>query len=300
MSILLAMLLDAVLGEPKWLWSRIPHPAVLMGKCVGLIDQQFNHSELRRDKGIASFALLAVAMVLLGKFLSDLPGIWAEVVVGAMLLAQKSLVEHVKDVAQNLRRSLSDGRQSVAMIVGRDTADMTEPQVARAAIESAAENFSDGVTAPLFWFVVGGLPGLLLYKITNTADSMIGYRTPKHEEFGWAAARFDDLLNLIPSRLTALLFLALRPDLWPKLPEVFRDARQHRSPNAGLPEATLSRVLDVALSGPRAYHGEMKDFPWVHADGRRDIGPNEIEAATKQLWTAWMLLFVIVALTVGI
>ncbi len=286
MSVFLAMLLDAWLGEPKWLWNRFPHPAVLMGRCVGFIDDTFNNGTHRKDKGIASFAVLVALFALLGIVLQALPWIWAEIIVGAMLLAQKSLVEHVQDVARALRHSIPEGRKSVGMIVGRDTSDMDEPAVSRAAIESAAENFSDGIIAPLFWFIVGGLPGLLVYKITNTADSMIGYRTPKHEQFGWAAARFDDLLNLIPARLTALLFVALRPDLW-SFRDIYDDAKLHRSPNAGWPEAALSRVLGLALSGPRAYNGEMRQYPWVNAKGSKLAGPKDIDRAVRQLWFAW-------------
>ena len=293
MSVLLAMVLDAIFGEPKWLWSRFPHPAVLMGKCVSFIDTSFNKGTHRKDKGIASFAILVVMFALLGMGLQDLPGFWAEAIIGAMLLAQKSLVEHVSDVAKGLRTSVEAGRASVAMIVGRDTAELDEPAVARAAIESAAENFSDGVLAPLFWFAVGGLPGLLIYKITNTADSMIGYRTPRHEQFGWAAARFDDLLNLIPARLTAILFVALKPNLWQFSP-IRKDAGLHRSPNAGWPEAALSRVLGIALSGPRAYHGEMRDYPWVNADGRKDATAEDVDRAVRELWRAWGIAFVVI------
>ena len=293
MSVLMAMVLDAIFGEPKWLWSRFPHPAVLMGKCVSFIDTNFNQGSHRKDKGIASFTILAVVFALLGMGLQDLPGFWAEAIIGAMLLAQKSLVEHVSDVAKGLRTSVEAGRASVAMIVGRDTAELDEPAVARAAIESAAENFSDGVLAPLFWFAVGGLPGLLIYKITNTADSMIGYRTPRHEQFGWAAARFDDLLNLIPARLTAILFVALKPSLW-KFSPIRKDAGLHRSPNAGWPEAALSRVLGVALSGPRAYHGEMRDYPWVNADGRKAATAEDVDCAVRELWRAWGIAFVVI------
>ena len=293
MSVLLAMVLDAIFGEPKWLWSRFPHPAVLMGKCVSFIDTSFNKGTHRKDKGIASFAIPVVVFALLGMGLQDLPGFCAEAIVVAMLLAQKSLVEHVADVAKGLRTSVEAGRASVAMIVGRDTAELDEPAVARAAIESAAENFSDGVLAPLFWFAVGGLPGLLIYKITNTADSMIGYRTPRHEQFGWAAARFDDLLNLIPARLTAILFVALKPNLWQFSP-IRKDAGLHRSPNAGWPEAALSRVLGIALSGPRAYHGEMRDYPWVNADGRKDATAEDVDRSVRELWRAWGIAFIMI------
>jgi adenosylcobinamide-phosphate synthase len=191
----------------------------------------------------------------------------------------------VQAVAHALRLSLRDGQMVVAMIVGRDTAVLDRSGVARSAIESAAENLSDGVIAPAFWFLVAGLPGLLLYKITNTADSMIGHRTPRHEAFGWAAARFDDLLNLIPARLTALL-IALSHG-WMNPAPILRDAPLHRSPNAGWPEAAMACVLGVALAGPRSYHGEVTDFPLVYPEGRRDLGPDDIDRTVQALWRAW-------------
>ncbi len=193
-----------------------------------------------------------------------------------------------------LRLSLPGGRRAVSMIVGRDTATLDAPGISRAAIESAAENLSDGVIAPAFWFLIAGLPGLMLYKITNTADSMIGHRTPRHEQFGWAAARLDDLLNLIPARLTALL-IALTHG-WTDPRPILRDAPLHRSPNAGWPEAAMAVVLNIALSGPRAYHGEMRDFPWVWTEGRRDPGPDQIDAACSALWRTWAAFATLTAL----
>ena len=177
MTLVLAMLLDAALGEPRWLWDRLPHPAVLMGRAVGWCDRVLNRGTARRARGIAAMTGLGVLALGLGWALSQL-GPVVEVIVAAILLAQRSLVDHVAAVARDLRISLGDGRRAVAQIVGRDTAAMQSSDVARAAIESAAENLSDGVIAPAFWFLIGGLPGLMLYKITNTADSMIGYRTP--------------------------------------------------------------------------------------------------------------------------
>lgn len=293
-----AMLLDAALGEPKWLWSRLPHPAVLMGRAVALADRRLNRGPARRARGVAAMAGLGLAALALGWLIHLIPdGGLLEILAVAILLAQRSLVDHVRAVARGLRMSLAEGRRAVAMIVGRDTAAMDEPAIARAAIESAAENLSDGVIAPLFWYLVAGLPGLLLYKITNTADSMIGHRTPRHEQFGWAAARFDDLLNLIPARLTALL-LALahwRPDAGGV---ILRDAPLHRSPNAGWPEAAMAVVLGLSLSGPRSYNGEMKVFPWVYPEGRRDPGPAEIEAACTALWRAWGLMLALTLLMV--
>jgi len=288
MSVLLALLLDAIFGEPRWLWSRVPHPAVLMGRLIGWADARLNHGTARRLRGAALVAGLVLLAGLLGWAIEALPTVLPEVILGAILLAQKSLVQHVQAVGDALRLSLHDGRQAVAMIVGRDTAAMDRPAVARAAIESAAENLSDGVVAPVFWFALLGLPGLLAYKIVNTADSMIGYRTPRHEAFGWAAARFDDLLNLIPARLTAALIWALAPRA--PLSQIARDARLHRSPNAGWPEAAMAPALGVALSGPRSYEGRMQDFPWVNPTGRQQATPDDIDAAVRMLWKVWAVL----------
>jgi len=298
MTLLLAMLLDAVFGEPRLLWDRMPHPAVLMGRAVGWLDARLNRGTFRRARGVLALILLVGGAGALGLMLAALPGQVAEVVAGAVLLAQRSLADHVAAVAAALRLSLPEGRQSVAMIVGRDTATMDAPAVARAAIESGAENLSDGVVAPALWMLVAGLPGLLIYKAVNTADSMIGHRTPRHEAFGWASARCDDLLNLIPARLTAGLIWLTRPrgGVWSGVwGAIIRDARLHRSPNAGWPEAAMAQVLDIALSGPRSYHGRMRDFPFVHPDGRRAIGPAEIDAAVAVLWRAWAILLAAVA-----
>ncbi len=285
MTLVLAMLLDAALGEPRLLWDRVPHPAVLMGRAVGWCDRVLNRGALRRARGVAAMAGLGLLALGLGWALAQ-AGPVVEVIVAAIVLAQRSLVDHVAAVARDLRISLGDGRRAVAQIVGRDTGAMEASDVARGAIESAAENLSDGVIAPAFWFLIGGLPGLLLYKITNTADSMIGYRTPRHEAFGWAAARFDDLLNLVPARLTAGLILATH-GIWSQWDQVAQEARHHRSPNAGWPEAAMARALGVALSGPRSYHGTRQEFPYVNADGQRDIGAVEIEAACRALWRTW-------------
>ncbi|WP_339694944.1 adenosylcobinamide-phosphate synthase CbiB [Celeribacter baekdonensis] len=285
----LAMILDALMGEPKWLWDRMPHPAVLLGRLIGWADRRMNHGERRKAKGVILLLSLVVGSGFLGLILDQIP--FADIILGASLLAHKSLIQHVKAVARALETSLEGGRASVAMIVGRDTTDMDAPAVSRAAIESAAENFSDGVIAPAFWFLLLGLPGILMYKAVNTADSMIGYRTDQHRDFGWASARFDDLLNLIPARLTAvLLFPWGKPlSLWRS---ITKEARRHRSPNAGWPEAALSRSLDVALSGPRAYHGTLRDYPWVNPDGRPKAMPRDIDMACARLWAAWAFALV--------
>ena len=288
MLLLPALALDAALGEPKFLWSRLPHPAVLMGRAVAFADLRLNVGHRRKARGIAAMAGLAALAMAVGWVIHLVPDFGVlEVIVAAILLAQKSLVQHVQAVADALRLSIGDGRRAVAMIVGRDTAGMDGPAITRAAIESAAENFSDGVIAPAFWFLIGGLPGLMLYKITNTADSMIGHRTERYEAFGWAAARFDDLLNLVPARMTAVLIAAVH-GCWTAGPLIVRDAALHRSPNAGWPEAAMAVVLDLSLSGPRSYGGVMTAFPFVYPEGRRDAGPSDIDGSVAVLWRSWL------------
>jgi adenosylcobinamide-phosphate synthase len=278
-TLIIAMLLDAALGEPRWLWNRFPHPAVLMGRLIGWCDRRFNAGDQKQVMGLLVLVALCIGAGVIGWLIQLLPTNILDIAILAILLAQKSLVEHVQAVANALRMSLGDGRKSVAMIVGRDTRTMDGSAVARSAIESAAENLSDGVIAPIFWFAVAGLPGLLIYKITSTADSMIGYRT----------------INLIPARLTALMIWAvtIRPNPRP----ILREAPLHRSPNAGWPEAAMAYGLDIALSGPRSYGGEMRDYPFVNGDGERDLGADDIDNAVNLLWKTWALsLAVAVAL----
>ena len=290
-----ALLLDAAFGEPNWLWSRLPHPAVVMGRAVGWLDARLNTGENRKAKGVLALLVLVFGAGLTGAVISAIPDSGLlEVLAAAILLAQRSLVDHVRAVGDALRLSLADGRRRVARIVGRDTSALDGAGVARAAIESGAENLSDGVVAPALAFLVFGLPGLMIYKITNTADSMIGHRTPRHEQFGWAAARFDDLLNWVPARLTAALILLAHGRFDPA--PVLRDGPLHRSPNAGWPEAAMAVVLNVALSGPRSYNGVMTAFPWVWPEGRADPGPDQIDAACSALWRAWAGLLVLACL----
>ncbi len=287
MALLAALLLDAAFGEPRWLWSRLPHPAVLMGRAVARADRRLNCGARRRLRGAAALVLLLAGAAACGAVVAALPlAPLCEVVVAAILLAQRSLAQHVAAVARGLRVSLAEGRRAVAMIVGRDTDAMTAREVARAAIESAAENLGDGVVAPAFWFAVAGLPGIAVYKMLNTADSMIGHRTPRHEAFGWAAARADDVANWIPARLTAALILTAT-GAWSGWRTVAADAPRHRSPNAGWPEAAMAVALGIALSGPRSYGGQRQAFPFVNAAGQHRIGAGEIDAALRVLWRAW-------------
>lgn len=290
----LALCLDALFGEPKWLWDRVPHPAVLMGRAIGWADDTLNDGTHSKRNGILLVVGLVLSGLILGKMITAL-GWLPQLILTAILLAQKSLVQHVQAVADGLRLSLPEGKRAVSMIVSRDTGPMQENDVTRAAIESAAENLSDGVIAPAFWFLIAGLPGILIYKAINTADSMIGYRTPKHQDFGWAAARLDDLLNWVPARLTALM-IALTHNGARNWPDIRADAKKHRSPNAGWPEAAMARALNTALAGPRAYEGEMQNFPFVYPDGRTKIGANDIDAACIALWRTWGLTLALVAL----
>ncbi len=282
----LGMALDGALGEPKALWSRVPHPAVLMGRAVSALDDRLNRD--RRRDGVLAVAALAAGAVLLGLVLDRLLFLPLEILVVAILLAQRSLADHVRAVAAGLERSLAAGREAVSLIVGRDTEVLDESAVARAAIESGAENLSDGVIAPAFWYLVAGLPGLLLYKMINTADSMIGHRTPRHVRFGWAAARLDDLMNYVPARLTGLLIgCAALSDSAVKT--MFEDAREHRSPNAGWPEAAMAGALDIALSGPRLYPEGPSDDPWLNVHGRKTADAEDVRRCVALMWRAWAL-----------
>ncbi|AHC99402.1 adenosylcobinamide-phosphate synthase CbiB [Leisingera methylohalidivorans] len=290
-----ALVLDAVIGEPKWLWARVPHPAVLMGELVDMLDRKLNTGPNRRGKGVLAALALILCGFTAGKLLS-LPGGLIEILVAAILIAQRSLTAHVAAVAKGLRSSLQDGREAVAMIVSRDTTAMTAPQAARSAIESGAENLSDGVIAPAFWFLIAGLPGLIIYKMVNTADSMIGYQNDRYQDFGWAAARLDDLLNLVPARLTGLL-IALAGGQLRHWRAIASDAKKHRSPNAGWPEAAMARALNSALAGPRSYDGQMRDFSWIHPDGTKSASAETITRSVILLWRTWAIAL---ALTVAI
>lgn len=294
LMVLLALLLDFFLGEPEKIWNRYPHPATLMGRLVNWLDEMLNNGSARRIKGFVAVAVLLVVALLIGILFETLNnyayiGIVVnvlEVIIAAVLIAHKSLIDHVRDVAAALQSGLPQGRNAVSMIVGRDTGAMNETDVSRAAIESAAENFSDGVVAPVFWFVILGLPGILIYKIINTADSMIGYQNEEYAEFGFAAAKLDDLLNWLPARITAVLICFAHFDRT-ALDVVFEDADLHRSPNAGWPEAAMAGVLDVSLAGPRSYGGEMSDDLFVNSRGKRDLKSIDILDAVRALNRSW-------------
>ncbi len=283
----LGLVLDAIFGEPDWLWRRAPHPAVSFGRVIDWLEGLLNEGANRRAKGVLAILVLVVVIWLPAWLLSQ--GIFLgvfEVLGAAVLLAQRSLADHVGAVAGALRVSLAEGRGAVARIVGRDPETLDQAGVARAAIESAAENFSDGVVAPVFWFLVGVLPGIAVYKAVNTADSMIGHRSERFAEFGWAAARLDDLLNWIPARLAGGLICLVGGGRG-AMAVMLRDAGLHKSPSAGWPEAATAASLEIALAGPRVYGGEVTDDPYLNAEGRRAAGPADIEAAVRLIWRAW-------------
>jgi adenosylcobinamide-phosphate synthase len=308
---LVALVVEAIVGYPAPLYALVGHPVTWIGRLISRLDRDLNRETddiaLRRAKGVAALlVLLAVTGTIAGVVstlvASLVPGFGAVLVVGCLataLPAQRSLHEHVEAVADGLDRGLEDGRRAVSMIVGRNTSVLDEAGVARAAIESLAENFSDGVVAPLFWTAVGGLPGGALYKAANTADSMIGHKTDRHLAFGWAAARFDDLVNLPASRLAAL-WLTLAALTVPgasareAVRAVARDARHHTSPNAGWPEAAMAGALGFSLAGPRVY-GDVRLEAAHMGDGRRDLGAADIRQALKLYRMALVIEAVVVA-----
>jgi adenosylcobinamide-phosphate synthase len=289
----IALLIEVLLGYPDWLVQSIGHPVTWMGRLIRLLDDTLNHERLspasRRAAGIASLLILIGVVGFLahvlerGLFWLPLAVVFAALP-ASTLLAQRSLHTHVERVAIALEtEGVAAGRKTVSRIVGRDTQALDEAAVARAAIESLAENFSDGVVAPALWLAIGGLAGAAVYKAINTADSMIGHRTRRHEAFGWAAARLDDLVNLPASRLSALLLTAAAATMsrtaaaeaWRA---VVRDAAHHRSPNAGYPEAAMAGALDLALAGPRIYAGVEVDDA-IMGRGRRAATAADIRRA---------------------
>jgi adenosylcobinamide-phosphate synthase len=305
MTALLALILERLAGYPPPLFAAIGHPVTWLGRLIDLLDRHLNAGAHRRAKGVVAVATLVMAAAGIGIALTQLfrviPGGWiGEAIVASTLLAQKELGRSVRAVADALGHGLPAGREAVSHIVGRDTADLDEAAVSRAAVETLAESTSDGVVAPLFWLVVAGLPGMLVYKAINTADSMIGHRTPRFLEFGWASARLDDLLNLIPARLTALLVAATSvfvrdADARNALRATIRDARKHQSPNAGWPEAAFAGALNFQLGGPRAYAGEIHQLP-AFGDGRANLGPADIRLALDLYWMTMNAVLAIVLL----
>jgi len=309
---LTAGIIDAAVGYPDILYRAIGHPVTWIGRLIAWADKEWNSeqdsADDRSDRGIFLVVVLLILSVLLGLMISwlcdallpQLLAFIATAVLASSLVAQRSLYQHVEAVADALGQGLPQGREAVAMIVGRDISELDEAGVCRAAIESLAESFCDGVVAPTFWAVLFGLPGLLVYKAINTADSMIGHRTERHEAFGWAAARLDDIVNFVPARLAGLLLVVValvhpEADAGAAWRVMWRDARRHRSPNAGWQEAPLAGALGVALAGPRRYHGTAVDDAWMGQGGRADAGAADIRRGLVLYRLAAALVIVLVA-----
>lgn len=290
---LAALLIEAAVGYPDRLVRSIGHPVTWIGRLIRALERNCNSDTAtparRRALGLITVLLIvsivAVVTLVIERGLLLLPfGLIGVGVLASALIAQRSLHEHVARVADALDNTgVTGGREAVSHIVGRDVAVLDVAGIARAAIESLAENFSDGVVAPVFWMLIAGLPGAAVYKAVNTADSMIGHRTPRYQAFGWAAARLDDLLNLPASRLSAFLIIAAatvtpRASASGAWRAVRRDAGRHRSPNAGYPEAAMAGALGLALAGPRSYGGVRVDDALM-GDGRRAADAGDIRAA---------------------
>jgi adenosylcobinamide-phosphate synthase len=308
-SAFLALVIEAVFGYPPALLRILGHPVTWIGTLIDTLERRFNRPRaFARERRLVGLAVLvtvlavatALAFAVERMFLLLPFGTIAVAFLASTLFAQRSLHDHVAHVARALdEEGLEGARAAVAHIVGRDPDALDEAGVARAAIESLAENFSDGVVAPAFWTSLGGLAAGAAYKAINTADSMLGHRTERFAAFGWAAARLDDLVNLPASRLTALLLVAaagLTPSTSAaaSFHAVRRDAHRHRSPNAGYPEAAMAGALGLALAGPRIYGGKLIDDALM-GDGRRDASAADIRAALALYRRADALLIVLLA-----
>ncbi|HLJ65522.1 MAG TPA: adenosylcobinamide-phosphate synthase CbiB [Stellaceae bacterium] len=309
LPLLPAFILDFWLGDWPLLFRFVPHPIVLVGRAVTWFDRRLNREKCRdrdrRFRGVVTVLVLVAASAALGTVIASILAAFrfgwiGESLIVACLLAQRSLYDHVIGVSRALKaQGIEAGREAVRHIVGREPSSLDQHGVARAAIESLVENFSDGVVAPAFWYALLGLPGIFVYKTCNTLDSMIGHRSPRYLHFGWAAARLDDLLNLVPARLSAL-FLVLAAVILPgahpgrALRVMWRDAGRHRSPNAGWPEAACAGALGLALAGPRRYGAIEVNDPWL-GDGRARATPEDIDRALRLYLGAGLAQGLIVA-----
>jgi adenosylcobinamide-phosphate synthase len=299
----LALIVDAVFGEMGPVFRALPHPVVIAGRAIDAAERWLNRPQrsagTRRLHGVLTVAALVAAAAAIGWGLRRLcrasaPGAAVEVFAVAVLLAQRSLFDHVAEVCRALvHGGLGSARLAVSRIVGRDPQSLDGAAVARAAIESLAENFSDGVVAPAFWYLAAGLPGIFAYKMANTLDSMVGHRSPRYRAFGWAAARLDDLLNLVPAPLSGLLLAAAAlgrdASAGAALRIMLRDGRKHRSPNAGWPEAAMAGALGISLAGPRHYADGVVDDPYL-GDGSPVATPMDINRALRLYFRACLIL----------
>lgn len=306
LSLLIGWMLDLLVGDPQWL----PHPVVGFGKMIAFGEHRLNKGQHRMAKG----ALLSIFLILmvfaltwfLLHLISLLPspfgeGMGVRLLIDAIIvfycLAGTTLIREVREVFLALDRSLEEGRRQVSRIVGRDTSELSAQEVRTAALETLAENLSDGVIAPLFWFAILGTPGMLTYKMINTLDSMIGYRTERYRDFGCWAAHIDDIANYIPARLTALLMILPRMvnGQWSIVNFVRRYGRHHASPNSGYPEAALAGILNCRFGGPHYYFGQLFDKPFI-GENDRPLTTDDMKKAVLVNRTAEVLMILIVGL----
>ena len=297
LPLLLGWLLDFVFGDP----SRLPHPVVWFGKMISWGEHRLNKGNHRMAKG----AMMAIVLILMVFFIvwglkrlvpSMILWLVLDTVIIFYCLAGTTLIREVREVFLALDRSLDEGRKQVARIVGRDTSQLTAQEVRTAALETLAENLSDGVIAPLFWFALLGTPGMLAYKMVNTLDSMIGYRTERYKDFGCWAARIDDVANYLPARLTALLMVIASGKL-SLLKFVWKNGRRHASPNSGYPEAALAGALNCRFGGPHYYFGELFDQPYI-GENDRELNTKDMQTAVRINRTTELLMLVLTSLVV--
>lgn len=305
----LAILLDWIIGDPKRFYSYILHPVQFMGELLaqfeGWLNKPGKSFQAQKVRGVVALLLYLFIWVAVGTALTiiaDVFGWWGllfELIIAAVMLSGRSLYEHVRDVCEALKfKTVEEARLAVGQIVGRDSSALDDRGVARAAIESGAENLSDGFIAPVLFYLIGGLPGLFFYKAVNTADSMIGHKNQRFLGFGWAAARLDDVLNWLPARLTGFIIVFLSHLLCGRGSEAFRvmmkDSGKHSSPNAGWPEAAMAGALGIAVAGPRVYRDMMKQDPWINARGRLDCGAEDIWQALRIIRSSVFLMMLLI------
>lgn len=315
-AILIAALgLDALFGDPPWLWGRIPHPVVLFGRVIAVLDRMFNRPRLagigltgkaRRGLGVVSIFLLVGVAIGIGSGMAvtasggGIPlSVTVELLLVAILLAGRSLANHARAVVSALENgTIEQARSAVSKIVSRNPNVLDRSGIAKAAIETTAENLSDGVVAPALYYLAFGLPGIFAYKIINTADSMVGFRTAEHFAFGWSAAWFDDFANFVPARLTGLLIAFAKPEkTWQAIQVMLRDAPHHCSPNAGWPEAAMAVQIDRSLAGPRHYGGRISEDREINIGASRETTPEDIIYSVKIMWRAVVLFSMLVSIT---
>lgn len=303
----IAIFIDAVWGDPKQIYNKIPHPIIWIGNLIGYLDKKLNHpqdtAQRQKRNGFITLGVTITLPCIMGywiqkilfKVFSKPIAYLFSGIIGSIFIARRSLYEHVQNVSNALEQhDVNIARNEVSQIVGRNTSQLDSSGIARAAIESLAENFSDGVTAPIFWGCIGGLPGIIIYKAINTADSMIGHKTNKYRYFGYAAAKTDDYVNYPASRLSALwIILAASRKPMHDLKAVIKDAKKHNSPNAGWPEAAMATCLSIYLAGPRQYKETIVNTAWI-GSGRKKIDQKDIQKSLRIFLSACNIHYVFI------